>query len=177
MRACSTLCILSDVSFFTSCVLFLLCYNTGTDTKMINDGDMKNIWQSLVLLLPLSHQRRLSSHLSFPQITGVCTKIRIKKIRVLYLSIIKHYSISVICKTENIDIQHNDTDGRIWFLKRQLMYDFVVASNPTGGKLSLEFKFHYFAHDKFATFCGSNQIITSNLMQHEVTKICKHLIS
>ena len=57
------------------------------------------------------------------------------------------------------------------------MYDFVVALYPTGGKLSLEFKFHYFAHDKFATFSGSNQIITSNLMQHEVTKICKHLIS
>ena len=57
------------------------------------------------------------------------------------------------------------------------MYDFVVAFYPTGGKLSLELKFHYFAHDKFATFSGSNQIITSNLMQHEVTKICKHLIS
>ena len=57
------------------------------------------------------------------------------------------------------------------------MYDFVVALYPTGGKLSLEFKFHYFANDKFATFSGSKQIITSLLMQHEITKIRKHLIS
>ena len=56
------------------------------------------------------------------------------------------------------------------------MYDFVVALYPTGGKLSLEFKFHYFANDRFAKFSGFKEIFTSLLMQHEITKIRKHLI-
>ena len=60
---------------------------------------------------------------------------------------------------------------------KKVMYDYVVALYPTGGKLSFEFKFHCFAHDKFAKLSGFNQIFTSLLMQHEITKIRKHLIS